>query len=335
MEQNNLYPYISIIIPTRNAEKDIGICLQSLQLIDYPKDKFEIIICDGLSQDNTREIAAQLGAKVIINKGLRVSPARNIGFSHAIGEFIAFTDADCTFDKEWLKNALKYFEDSKIAGVGGPTVTPIDMSPFEKAVAFVFEIAYLMVGTAHSERKTPVTEVNDLPGCNSIYRQSALKLVMPIDENLVTNEDVEMNFRLREHGFKLLRVPDVIVYHHRRTSIRSLWKQIYRYAIGRVQVARKSKKMIRIGHIIVGCFFSFWFILWIVLLIMSPVSIFLINGVIFFIFFGVTVISFIKYKSIKTALNTPVALIIILFAWSFGFMKEILFPLKNIANGSK
>jgi len=121
MEKLTSLPFISIIIPAKNEEKLIRSCITSLHALDYPKEKLEIIVVDGLSTDQTDIVARELGATVISNVKQIVSPGRNIGFENAKGELIAFTDADCIVDKNWLASSVKYFEqDETVACVGGP-----------------------------------------------------------------------------------------------------------------------------------------------------------------------------------------------------------------------
>ena len=79
-------PFVSIIIPVKNEELLIENCLRSLDELNYPKDKYEVIISDGLSTDNTVKIAKNYGAIIVINEKQTVAPARNIGFRYARGE---------------------------------------------------------------------------------------------------------------------------------------------------------------------------------------------------------------------------------------------------------
>jgi len=117
-------PMVSIIIPVRNEAGLLKNCLESISNLDYPKDRIEVIIADGMSTDDTVNTAKQLGARVVLNEKKTVSPGRNIAFKLAKGEIIAFTDADCIVDKGWIINSLKYFKDDKVACAGGPNLTP-------------------------------------------------------------------------------------------------------------------------------------------------------------------------------------------------------------------
>ena len=135
-------PFVSVIIPVKNAEKFLPACLKSLASLNYPKDKYEVIVSDSDSTDNTRDIALSMGMKVTRAAGPSVCAGRNSGFKQARGEIIAFSDADCIMDKDWLMNAVKYFKDSKVACVGGPSLIPEDETAFGKACGFIFSYQY-------------------------------------------------------------------------------------------------------------------------------------------------------------------------------------------------
>lgn len=91
------YPFVSILIPTRNNEGDIERCLRSLNSLDYPKDRYEAIVVDGHSTDRTVDIAKSLNAKVVYDLGGGKGRVHglNAGIDCAEGDYIAFTDADC------------------------------------------------------------------------------------------------------------------------------------------------------------------------------------------------------------------------------------------------
>ena len=100
-------PLVSVCIPVKNGEGRLEHCLRSLRALDYPQDKVEIIIADGLSTDRTAEIARSFGAIVLENANQTVASGRNIAFGAATGEYIASTDDDCVVPKNWLKTAVR------------------------------------------------------------------------------------------------------------------------------------------------------------------------------------------------------------------------------------
>lgn len=318
-------PFVSIIIPVKNDASLLKACLESISNLDYPKNKIEVIIADGMSTDNSAEVAKNYGARVVLNEKQTVSPGRNIAFKRSSGEVIAFTDADCVVDKNWIINSLKYFEDDKVACVGGPNLTPPDEGNFGKAVGFVFNQRIFSAGSIHARKLENITEVRSIPGCNAIYRREALDKVMPIDESLLTCDDTELNQRLIDKGYKLLYTPDVFVWHYRRPNPKRLFRQMYRYAIGRLQVGKKDRRMINLIHVLTGV--SIPLSLIILLISRSLFSVFL------FLFYLMLVGYFVKAwmvsRSLQIALRTPAVICIILIAWSLGFMRELVYPMKK------
>ena len=98
-------------------------CLESLGKIDYPK--FEIILVDDGSTDNTAQIAAEFPNVRYIHQSNRgLSAARNTGAAAARGEVLAYTDADCMADVDWLYYLIGTLTSGDFAGVGGPNASP-------------------------------------------------------------------------------------------------------------------------------------------------------------------------------------------------------------------
>jgi glycosyltransferase involved in cell wall biosynthesis len=101
------YPYVSIIIPTYNEEKYIRRCLESIYNLEYPRDRYEVIIADNGSTDKTISICKEYTQSIYILPELNVSELRNYGASNAKGMIYAFIDGDCVADTEWLFYATK------------------------------------------------------------------------------------------------------------------------------------------------------------------------------------------------------------------------------------
>ncbi|HJH26480.1 MAG TPA: hypothetical protein C5S37_06815 [Methanophagales archaeon] len=89
---------VSVVIPTKNEEKSIGICIQKIQKVfnEHHVDG-EIIVADN-STDSTPEIAKSLGAKVVVPDKLGYGNAYRFGFEHASRDYIVMGDGDNTYD---------------------------------------------------------------------------------------------------------------------------------------------------------------------------------------------------------------------------------------------
>src|SRR5689334_7738390 len=112
--QQNEPLVVSIVIPARNEEENVGALLESLAALNFPREKLEIIVVEHESTDRTGEIARAYGAKVVVKTGGTISSARNFGVCHAGAPIVAFLDADCTVSEDWLERALPYFTDARV-----------------------------------------------------------------------------------------------------------------------------------------------------------------------------------------------------------------------------
>ena len=318
-------PFISIVIPTRNEQKTLKDCLDSLTRLNYPKARREILVVDGMSTDNTRKIAGLYDTILVENPKRSHRSGVNLGFEKARGDIIAFTDADCIVDENWLQNSLKYFN-RRVAGVSGPIQIPSQPSTFQQAVAFLFSLAVRVAKSSHKETQQAAQDVEDFPTCNAIYRKIALKVVMPLDEELYGGSDLELNYRLRQAGYRLLATPDVRVQHCKRDTPKRFWIQMYRYAIARLQLGKRWTPLLSLAHVAVGlsvplAIAAFSLCFWI-----NP------NLVLFFlelIIVGSLLICpfvFLQTKSFVATLYVPLVIILAVTGWSIGFCRELIFP---------
>jgi cellulose synthase/poly-beta-1,6-N-acetylglucosamine synthase-like glycosyltransferase len=324
---NSEAPFVSIIIPVKNEERILGRCLESIGHLEYPKHRLEVIVADSLSNDRSREIAQQHGARVVPNRKQTVVSGRNCGLASAQGEFIAFTDADCIVRRDWLKAGLNAFQHEGIAGVGGVTLFPDDATAFQKAVNVLFLMAGFAGSTAHRQSVRSAHYVNDIPGCNAIYRRSALEKVMPLDESLLTAEDVWLNWLLSRNGFRHVVAENMVLWHHRRSRPRTFFRQMYRFAIGRLQVGKRTPRLLKPLHILAG-----------VSLPLMVSAVVLAHGcgrlgslavLALALGAGALLFGILMTRSVRAGLWVPIVLGVFLTAWSLGFMRELFAPLKE------
>jgi succinoglycan biosynthesis protein ExoA len=320
------WPRVSIVIPVKNEEAILGRCLEAIASLDYPADRVEVIIADGFSTDGSRAVAERFGVRVVSNRGQTVVSGRNCGFSLAGGEIIAFTDADCIVRQDWLASAVRVFQsDERIAGVGGVTRFPDDATGFQEAVNLLFRLAGMAGATVHLQATDRTEPAADIPGCNALYRHEALAGVMPVDERLLTAEDVWMNWCLRQRGHVLVLAHDTVVWHHRRSRPRGFFRQIYRFAVGRVQVGKRAPTLLNPWHVLAG--------LSIPLLVAAA-------GALLWTGHGVALLAGAAgaglllslaarsmVRTTRAALWFPLVVATFAVAWSAGFLRELAVPL--------
>lgn len=229
-------PFVSIIIPAKNARKTIRQCLSSVLRLAY--QPYEVMVVNDGSGDETAEIlSAYPRIKVLNTPAVGPAEARNIAIEQAAGEFIAFTDADCSVDPHWLSELLKGFTDDKVVGVGGIQKSPDDESGFGKRAQDFLRIFGFVSGYMQSAQEIKETRHN--PTCNAMYRKSVLKEAGGFLAGLWPGEDVELDYRLKKQGYSLKFNPRAVVFHYRPGNFRDFSKMMFRYGRAQGRLVKK------------------------------------------------------------------------------------------------
>jgi len=319
-------PFVSVIIPTRNGEGRIEHCLQSLAEQDYPKNRFEVIVADGLSTDRTGAIAREYGAKVVVNHG-RISPAgRNLAVNEARGVFLGVLDDDCIVPPDWISVGSGYLSDRSISGVGGPTPLPESSNDFSLAVSQVFELASLSGYSCQSANRT-CYEADDIPGGNAMYILEDLKAAGPFNEELWSGQDSEMHIRMRGKGMRLVYAPDFFAWHHKKDSPKRFYYQMRRFAIGKYKINRIHKGSMGVLHWLTAFAAPVALVVSVLSLVAGKAMV--TGAVAGLAAFGLFTYAYSTARSVIAAAMTIPAAIIFFTGWSVGFFTEMLFPLKD------
>ena len=209
-------PFISVVICTYNGARTIRECCEGLRKLEYPN--FEVIVVDDGSTDGSAAIAREYGFRVISTPNRGLSRARNTGLEAANGEIVAYIDDDAYPDPQWLSYLASMFMSTDYAAVGGPNIAP----PNDGLLAA--SIAKAPGGPVHVLISD--CEAEHIPGCNMAFRKADLATIGGFDPQFrVAGDDVDLCWRLKQSGRKLGFCPGAMVWHHRRGSVRTYWKQ--------------------------------------------------------------------------------------------------------------
>jgi len=223
-------PRISVVVCTYNGSRTLRDCLEGLRRIEYPN--FEVIVVDDGSTDGVRLIAAPYDVRMIRTENRGLSAARNTGWQAATGEIIAYTDDDARPDPHWLHYLARAFRSTRHVAIGGPNIAPAGDGWIAECVANA------PGGPMHV--LTADAEAEHIPGCNMAFRRSALEAVGGFDPRFRTaGDDVDLCWRLQDHGWTIGFHPGVMVWHHRRNSVRTYWRQQLGY--GRAEALLEGK----------------------------------------------------------------------------------------------
>lgn len=239
-------PKISIVLPVRNEAGTLGRLLDQLTAQDYPADCFEILVADGRSTDATRTIVEQkaqqtrVPLRLVDNPGIRSGSGRNAGVRAATGDIILFIDGHCEVPStRLLADTVALMEETGADCLCRPqpliAYAPRGTARIiadARASALGHGRDSLIYDMSHSGFVDPASS-------GATYRRRVFDRCGPYDEWFDACEDVEFNTRVARAGFKAYTSPRVAVYYEPRSSIRGLFRQMMRYGIGRVRLARK------------------------------------------------------------------------------------------------
>ena len=139
------YPKISIIVASYNNQDTISECLQSILALDYPKDHFEVIVMDGVSNDKTIKIAKQFPVKVI-SIHLNCPAAYNYAFKIAAYPILGYIDSDAKVERNWLKKLVPHLKELRVAGVSGSIETWNQDNLWARAIGYELKNRYRRIG---------------------------------------------------------------------------------------------------------------------------------------------------------------------------------------------
>lgn len=240
-------PLVSVLMPVRNEARHIESSLRSVLAQDYPRDRLEIIVADGMSTDGTRKIVESLQSengniRLIDNPGKIVPTGMNAALRLAQGDVMVRVDGHCEPAPDYVRRCVEHLAASRVAGVGGPIET-VGETYTARAIAVAMSSLFGVGGSAFRTVKDRAMFVETVPF--PAYDRETIRTVGFYDEEFVRNQDDEYNYRIRDLGGRLLLSPDIRSRYFSRTSVRSLWRQYFRYGFWKVRVMQKHPRQMR------------------------------------------------------------------------------------------
>jgi glycosyltransferase involved in cell wall biosynthesis len=224
-------PMVSVIVPVKNGSAKIRDLLGSLERLDYPQDKLEVLIVDGNSTDGTREVVSEYHVKLLTEERPGINAARNTGLKHSTGEIVAFTDADCVVSEDWVRKIVEDFQDQTVACVAGNVE-----GYYHDFLSKYSDESILPVLRRFSKREVldRIKPPLQYPaGCNMAVRRAVIEKVGLFDESIAFGFDEdELVERICKDGNRMVLDPAVLVRHKHRSSLAELLKQNFRYGRG-------------------------------------------------------------------------------------------------------
>ena len=215
---SEVYPKVSIIVASYNNESTIEQCLQSILTLDYPKDRFEIIVMDGCSTDKTVQIAQKLPVKVISIR-LNCPAAYNYVMKIAQHPNLGFIDSDAKVEADWLRLLVPHLSEPQVAGVSGTIETWNQTNPWAKNIGYELKNRYARIGKYTGRIAT----------MNLLLKKSVIEEAGGWDEDLPSQYDTDLGFRVSAKGYKIAYEPKAVCYHFNRPTLRAYYRQQLQY----------------------------------------------------------------------------------------------------------
>lgn len=224
-------PRVSVIIPARNEAAHIDRCVRSI-LSQLAPGELEVIVADGESTDDTRELALAAGARVVGNPLRRTPSGLNRALAAARGEVILRFDAHAEMPPGYVAACLRALEETVGAVNVGGWREPRGTGPWGRATSAALSSRF-GVGNARiwcrPARGEARRDVETVPlGC---WQASVLREIGGWNEEYARNQDFELNLRLRRAGGRVIFDPAIWSIYHPRESLRGLVKQYWGYGV--------------------------------------------------------------------------------------------------------
>jgi GT2 family glycosyltransferase len=251
-------PLVSIVVPCRNEVEYIRPLLDSIVATDYPHDRLEVLVVDGMSDDGTRDVIATYARRYpairLLDNPKRITPhALNLGITGARGAIIMRMDAHAYYPPNYVPDLVDWLERTGAEYIGGAWVTlPGDTTPMARAIAAVLAHRFGIGDSRYRLGTNQVREVDTLPfGC---FRRELFERLGLFDEELARNQDEEFSFRVLRAGGRILLVPGVVCSYYARRSLRQVARMFYQYGLFKPLVALKIGKIMTLRQVVPAAF---------------------------------------------------------------------------------
>jgi len=272
MQQEKLFA--SVIVPCRNEQHYIAKSLDALIANDYPKDKIEILVIDGLSEDGTREVLQSYARKYpfvrVLENPSRVTPvAFNIGIRQAKGDMILIMSAHAVVPPDYVSRCIQHSLEYDADNVGGVRLTkPADNSLFARAIAYSISHPFAAGTAVYRTGAKSIRWVDTVFG--GCYRKQVFDRIGLFDERLAKGQDREFNVRLGKAGGKILMVPDIITYYYARGDLATFIKWMWVVGLTPIYMSKVLGRRVFSERNLVPSLFVLWLAGTLFLSLVSP-----------------------------------------------------------------
>ena len=257
---HTMMPFVSVIMPIRNEAAYIKHSLGRVLAQDYPHDRMEVLIADGMSTDETRMLVRELGgssdvAVSILDNRKQIAPSgMNVGIRAARGDVIVRVDGHCLIPTDYVRRCVELLVARPDVDCVGGAVESVGEGLVGRAISLAMSSTF-GVGDSRfrtaSEDLDPV-ETDTVPF--GAFRREVFERIGLFNEDMVRHQDYEFNYRLRKSGGTILLIPDLRATYYVRSGLWALWRQYWQYGVWKGRFLRTHPASVRLRHLIPPAF---------------------------------------------------------------------------------
>ncbi len=247
--------FVSVLVPVRNEARYIERCLRSLAAQDYPRDRFEVLVIDGRSDDATRELVSHFAAESTLDLRLLDNPRRktaaglNRGLDEARGGVIVRVDGHAAVAPDYLSRCVFALFDTGADCVGG-VIEAVGDTTVGRAIAVAMSSRFGVGGVAFRVGGAGAVETVAF----GAYRRDVFERIGRFTEDIDKGEDDEFNYRLCDAGGSILLVPELHAQYTVRGSLRGLARQYVGYGRAKPAVLARHPSQARARQFVPAAF---------------------------------------------------------------------------------
>ena len=324
-------PLTSIIIPCYNEAATIRLLLETIRCQTYPLVDMEVIIADGMSSDGTKQIVSEyqrqfpeMTIRWVENPKRIIPAALNAALRAARGEWVVRLDAHSVPAPDYVERCVNGLRSGIGDNVGGVwDIRPGGPGWIAQSIA-VAAAHPLGAGDARYRYTSQAGEVDTVPFGS--YRRDLFERIGIFDETLLTNEDYELNVRLRKSGGRIYLDPAIRTVYFARPNLSALAKQYWRYGFWKQRMLRRYAETLRWRQALPPLFVLSLVVL-LALGIFFPVFRWLLAAelaVYLTVLLAAGLAAAVRKKQAFLMIGLPLALITMHISWGAGFLASLL-----------
>jgi len=327
MTTPQVWPPVTVVMPVRNEADFIARSLGAVLNQDYPPDKLDVLVADGMSDDDTVAIIESLpGAervRVIPNPERIQSYGLNRMIPLATGEIIVRVDGHTIIAPDYVRQCVLTLQDTGADNVGG-AMDPVGISSVGKAIAIAGKSPFAVPSVFHVSQTPQYTDTVYL----GAWPRRVFETVGLFNTELPANQDYEFNYRIRANGGKIYFNPAIRSHYYSRQTWAHLWRQYHRYGRGKIQTLKQHPQSLQPRQVVAPLFvlglvtgpMLGWFSRVFLWLYVSVILLYIVLGSVF------ALRAAHHHEENMAVWRVLMVFVIMHISWGLGFWREIIRP---------